>query len=238
MLLIARRLDRLQQLAAELANTYHTGAEAMVADLSRPDDIDRVAARLAGEQRLELLVNNAGFGTKGRFYEAPVEEQAAMHRVHIDATLRLSHAALRSMVPRNAGSIINVASVAGFVRSPANVSYCATKSWINAFTEGLYLELRGAGSKVAVQSLCPGFTYTDFHDVMGVDRGQIAKWLWMNADDVVETSLAELGSGKLYVIPGWKYRLFVAVATKLPSAVRLRLEAKSPHTKSRISRPG
>jgi uncharacterized protein len=234
LLLIARRGDRLQQLAAELTAAHGIVAETMVADLSRLEDIDRVAQRLAAEPRLELLVNNAGFGTRGRYYEAPIEEQVAMHRVHIDATMRLSHAALRAMVPRDRGAVINVSSVAGFVRSPLNVSYCATKAWINAFTEGLYLELETARSNVTVQSLCPGFTYTDFHDVMGMDRAQVASWLWMKADDVVEASLAALPARKLYVIPGWKYRIFVALVTKLPAALRLRMEARSPHTKTRM----
>jgi uncharacterized protein len=234
LLLIARRRDRLEQLATELAAAHKVAADILVADLASLDDIDRVAARLAAEPRLSLLVNNAGFGTRGRFYEVALDEQVAMHRVHIDATMRLTHAALRSMVSRGEGAIINVSSVAAFVRSPANVSYCATKAWINAFTEGLYLELKAAGSKVTVQALCPGFTYTEFHDVMGMDRAQVPSWLWMEADPVVEESLAALPSRKLYVIPGWKYRWFAALATKLPTVLRLRMEANSPHTKSRM----
>jgi len=235
LLLIARRRDRLAQLAAELPDTH---SECMVADLATPEGIGEVASRLAEDPRLGLLVNNAGFGTKGRFYEAPIEEQARMHRVHIDATLRLTHAALGGMVRRDQGAIINVASVAGFVRSPANVSYCATKTWINAFTEGLYLELEGAGSKVVVQSLCPGFTYTEFHDVAGVDRATVPKrlGLWMSADAVVDASLAALPQRKLFVIPGWRYRLFVSLATKLPIGARLWLEARSPHTRGRMKR--
>jgi short-subunit dehydrogenase len=114
------------------------------------------------------------------------------------------------------------------------VSYCATKAWINAFTEGLYLELKGAGSRVGVQALCPGFTYTEFHDVMGADRAAVAKWLWMRADDVVEASLEALGTGKLFVVPGWQYKLVVAVGTKFPAALRLALQARSPHTRSRL----
>jgi short-subunit dehydrogenase len=234
LLLIARRQDRLDQLGAELARAHPIAAETLVADLSLLEDLDRIAGRIAAEPRLDLLINNAGFGTKQRYWEAPLDGQAAMHRVHIEATMRLSHAALRSMVARDRGAIVNVSSVAGFFRSPANVSYCATKSWMNAFTEGLYLELATAGSNVTVQALCPGFTYTEFHDVMGVDRAQVASWLWMNAGDVVDASLAALPSRKLYVIPGWKYRFFVALATKLPAAVRLRLEARPPHTKSRM----
>jgi short-subunit dehydrogenase len=226
LLLIARRRDRLEQLAAELAAAHGIAADVIEADLARLEDIDSVAGRLAAEPRLALLVNNAGFGALGRFYEAPLAEQVAMHRVHIDAVMRLSHAALRGMVARDEGAVINVSSVAGFMRSPSNVSYCATKAWINAFTEGVYLELKTTGSKVTVQALCPGFTYTDFHDVMGMDRGDIPKRFWMKADDVVETSLAALPSGTLYVIPGWKYRLIVGVATKLPAWLRLRLESQ------------
>jgi short-subunit dehydrogenase len=234
LILIARRRDRLQQLAAELSSAHGIAAEPLVADLANLDDIEALAARLAAEPRLSLLVNNAGFGTRGLFHETPVETQAAMHRVHIAATMRLSHAALRSMVPRNEGAIVNVSSVAAYIRGAANVSYCATKAWINAFTEGLYLDLRAAGSKVGVQALCPGFTYTEFHDAMGVDRGIAPKWMWMNADYVVDASLAALPSRKLFVIPGWKYRVFVALLPKLPVAMRLRLEARSPNVRSRL----
>lgn len=234
LLLIARRMDRLRELADELTRANGVHAEPMAADLSRLEDIDAVAGRIAGEPRLGLLVNNAGFGIKGSFWEAPLADQVAMHRVHIDATMRLSRAALESMVARDEGSIVNVSSVAGFFRSPANVSYCATKAWINAFTEGLYLELAARGSKVGAQALCPGFTYTEFHDVMGADRGHVAKWLWMKADDVVEASLAALPSRKLYVIPGWQYKAVVAVATKFPMSLRIRMQARSPHTKSRL----
>ena len=227
LLLIARRRDRLEQLAAELP----VDAEPFPADLSVPEEIERVAQRLSGDPRLDLLVNNAGFGTRGRIFEAPFEEQARMHRVHVDATLRLTHAALAGMVRRDRGGIINLASVAAFARSPNNVSYCATKTWIHVFTEGVYLELRGIRSKVKVQSLCPGFTHSEFHDVLGVDRSFIPARLWMSAEDVVETSLQGLDRGKLFVIPGWKYRLFVSLFPRLPSALRLRLEAKPRYTK-------
>jgi hypothetical protein len=89
---------------------------------------------------------------------------------------------------------------------------------------------------VVVQALCPGFTYTEFHDVMGVDRGSVPKWLWMSADEVVEASLAGLESRKLFVIPGAFYRAFAAFIPRIPTALRLRLEAASPHSRSRLSR--
>ena len=234
LLLIARRADRLRQVAEEVSRAHGVEAQTMTADLSRLDEIDAVAARLTGEARLALLVNNAGFGTKGRFWETALEDQVAMHRVHIDATMRLTRAALAAMVPRDEGAVINVSSVAAFFRSPANVSYCATKAWINAFTEGLRLELAGVGSRVAVQALCPGFTYTEFHDAMGVDRAVVPKWLWMRAEDVVGESLDALPRRKLFVVPGWQNKLVVAIGTKLPASLRTALQARSPHTKSRL----
>ena len=234
LLLIARRRERLEALAGELARAHGVAVDVMEADLSATADIERVAARLAGESRLTLLVNNAGFGTKGRFWQTAIEGQVAMHRVHMDATMRLTHAALGGMVTRNAGGVINVASVAGFARSQSNVSYCATKAWINAFTEGVHLELRGIGSKVRVQALCPGFTYSEFHDVMGMDRGAIPKWLWCSAESVARESLDGLRAGKLFVVPGWPYKLLVAAITKLPGWLRVRAEGASPHTKGRL----
>jgi uncharacterized protein len=232
LILIARRKDRLDALAAELSRAHGIAAEAIATDLTQFADIDAVAARLAAEPRLALLVNNAGFGTKKRFWEAPIEGQVQMHRLHIDATMRLTHAVLGPMVSRNEGAVINVSSVASFIRGAANVSYCATKSWMSVFTEALALDLKGTG--VSVQALCPGFTYTEFHDVMEVDRALVPKWLWMDADFVVEESLSALASRQLYVIPGWKYRVFVAFLTKLPVWLRLRIEQKSPQSKARL----
>src|SRR5579875_1190890 len=143
LLLIARRRERLEQMAAEFRNQYQSSVEAYPADLAAASEIARVADRLQNERRLILLVNNAGFGTRGRFWEAPLEIQEQMHQVHVMATLRLTHAALRNMVPKDAGAIINVASVSAWVRSAGSISYSATKSWMTAFTEGLHLELAG-----------------------------------------------------------------------------------------------
>jgi len=234
LLLVARRQDRLQQLAAELESGHAIHVEICEADLSEPDAMDRVAARLAAEPRLDLLVNNAGFGTKGRFYEAPLEDQLRMHRLHIGAILRLTHAALGPMVVRGRGAIINVASVAGFTRSPGSVSYCATKAWVNAFTEGLYLDLQNARSPVVVQALCPGFTYSEFHDVVGIDRASVPKTLWMTAEDVVDASLAGLRRRELFVVPGWKYKLIVGLANRIPLRLRLALESAAPHNRAKL----
>ncbi|HTS61332.1 MAG TPA: SDR family oxidoreductase [Candidatus Acidoferrales bacterium] len=215
LLLIARRHDRLEELARELKG------EAFVADLTDDGDLRRVEARLRSAENLEMLVNNAGFGVTGAFASADIEGQDRMHRLHITATLRLTHAALGGMVSRRKGGIINVASVAGFLTNPGAISYCATKTWINSFTEGLYLELKAAGSPVRVQTLCPGFTYSEFHDAANMDRSKLApKAWWLTAESVVAESLAGIDCDRLYVIPGFRYRALVWFVNRMPRALK------------------
>jgi len=214
LILVARRKDRLEQLAAEL----RTASEIVQADLGDANDLALVERRIA-ERPVDLLVNNAGFGSMGRFVEAPLDGQDAMHRVHVIATMRLSHAALPGMIARRQGGIINVSSVAAFTQNPGSVSYCATKAWINSFTEGLYLELKSIDSPVTVQALCPGYTYTEFHDVIGWKRSNAPKWSWMPAETVVEASLEGLARGRLFVVPGWGYRLLVFMTKVIPRPI-------------------
>ena len=234
LLLIARRRDRLEQLAQELHSQYGTECDVMQADLTVDEDLSRVAERLANDPRLVLLINNAGFGTKGRFWESPLEIQEEMHKLHVMAPVRLTHAALRNMVRRDIGGIINVASVSAFVRNAGSVSYGATKSWMTSFTEGLFLELKSTQSNVVVQALCPGFTYSEFHDAMSVDRHKLATSpYWLSAEEVVDASLEGLHRRKLFVIPGWRYRLIVTFLTKIPTAVRLLVESVATRGRQR-----
>ncbi len=214
LVLVARRKDRLEALAREL------NGEAFPADLTNSAELKLVEERIATAEDLELLVNNAGFGVPGRFWESELDAQDRMHRLHVDATVRLTNAALRGMVARGKGGVINVSSVAGFVQSPGSTSYGATKRWMNAFTEGLYLELKSAGSPVQVQALCPGFTYSEFHDVAGMDRNLIGKRMWLRAEDVVEASLRGLDRGDLFVIPGWRYKFLVRLLAVVPDGLR------------------
>ncbi|MBY0503148.1 MAG: SDR family NAD(P)-dependent oxidoreductase [Bryobacteraceae bacterium] len=216
LVLVARREDRLQALAAELLAAHGRHCEVLVADLASDADVARVAARIAALPRLDYLVNNAGFGTKGKYFHTDLAGQVNMHRVHVLAIVQLTHAALRRMVETNSGAIINVASVAGFTLSAGGASYSATKHWLNVFTEGLYLELRSSGSAVKVQALCPGFTYSEFHDVMGMDRAVVPKSWWLSADFVVQESLAALPSGRVIVIPGFRYRWLVRLLALVP----------------------
>jgi short-subunit dehydrogenase len=234
LLLVARRKERLEELAAVLSAAYQAKIEVFAADLSSPGEVAPLAERIAAEPNLGMLVNNAGFGTLGRFWEAPLASQEQMHQLHVMATVRLTHAALGNMAARDHGAIINVASVAGFARSQGSVSYCATKSWMNIFSEGLYLELKGMGSQVTVQTLCPGFTYSEFHDTMALDRERLAaKAFWLSAEQVVDASLAGLRKRQLYVIPGWRYKLLTAVISKLPTTMRVAVE--SARGKARVN---
>ena len=235
--LVARRQERLLQMADELGSQYHVNCSLLAADLTRDADLLRVEEFLAGAANLHLLVNNAGFGTLGRFFEAPVATQDAMHRLHILAIMRLTHAALGNLTARNRGAVINVSSVAAFVPRPGSTSYYATKAWINCFTEGLDLELKSAGSRVRVQALCPGFTLTEFHDVLGIDRSFISKGWWMPAEDVVEASLEGLEKGKLFVVPGFRYQLLVALMRMVPRGVLHFALLKGPASLRRERRP-
>jgi short-subunit dehydrogenase len=233
LLLAARRMERLEQLQLDLERAHHVRVEPFCADLADDVQLEDFAKRLEAEGAVDLLVNNAGFGTKGLFHATDYARQVEMHKLHVMAPLRLSRAVLPAMIESGAGAIINVASVAGFFRSAGSVSYCATKGWMIDFSEGLRVELDSLGSPVNVQALCPGFTYTEFHDVMGGDRNRIPKQLWMPAEFVVEESLKALGRRKLIVIPGWRYKLVVAIGRRLPVWLRLKLESKSPHARTR-----
>ena len=221
LLLIARREDRLRSIAEETSSLHRIKAEIFPADLASDAGRQRAAERIREAPDLGLLVNNAGFGTMGYFFEADLDGQERMHRLHVLATLSLTHAALANLFRRApAGTgVINVSSVAAFGVTPQNVSYCSTKAWINTFTEGLATELASRGSPVRVQALCPGFTLSEFHDVLRMERSAIPRSLWMTADFVVEESLRGFDRGQLIVVPGWRYKLLVGGMRLLPAAL-------------------
>jgi uncharacterized protein len=239
LLLVARREERLRSLATELAETYHVTADVLAADLADDAECSRVAERIRSAANLELLVNNAGFGTLGFFADATVESQLQMHRVHVLATMQLTHAALGNLIPRGEGGVINVSSVAAFGQTAGSVSYCATKGWMNAFTAGVYAELEVQKSPVKVQALCPGFTLSEFHDTLGMDRSPIPQSLWMTADFVVSESLREFDEGKLFVIPGWRYKLLVMFMKSMPGWAMRKMSARGAqrYRKPRGARP-
>lgn len=208
LLLVARDATRLQGVADELSRAHGVHAEALAADLSRDDDIARVAARLRAESRLAMLVSNAGFGTRGTLLTADPAKQSQMLRLHVQATHELVSAALPGMVARGAGTVIVVASVASWSPTAGNVNYNATKVYQRMYCEAVAHELLDTG--VHVQALCPGFTYTEFHDRLGNGRAGIPSWAWLSAERVVDTSLAQTARrGPVVCIPGKRFQAIV-----------------------------
>jgi len=216
LVLVARRADRLRALAEALESEYGVPVETLAADLSDPSRLEMAAAHLAAIPDLSLLVNNAGFGTGGRFAAIPVEPELKMIRLHVDASVRLTHAALPGMIARGHGGIINVSSFAALMPLPGTATYGSTKAYLNFFGKALQVELAGSG--VRVQALCPGFTYSEFHDVAGMSRRSVPSFLWMQSGDVVRESLEGLHSGQLIVIPGKVYRLLALILRFPPVA--------------------
>ena len=206
LILVARREERLNAVAEELGQRYGIAAEVLVADLTNSADLERVAQRIKLLDALELLVNNAGFGITKPFATSEIDKQIEMIKLHAIANVRLMRAALPAMIARQHGGIINVSSTAAFFPLPNNANYAATKAYLNVFTEALHYELQGTG--VRVQALCPGFTYTEFHDQFdNVRRSEIPEFLWMPAGQVVEESLDALETGRVVYIPGIKNQL-------------------------------
>ena len=214
LLLVARDRDRLREAAAALGSTHGVGTETFPADLTRDDDVTRVAERIAASPRLALLVNNAGFGTRGRLAEVDPERQAAMVRLHTLAPLRLTQAALPVLLRNGAGAVVNVSSVASFIYSAGNANYCATKAYLTTFSEGLAAELAGTG--VQAQALCPGFTRTEFHSRMA-EPDRLPGFAWLSSQAVVEHSLRCLDRGGPTVcIPGLRFRFLVGLIRLTP----------------------
>jgi short-subunit dehydrogenase len=210
LVLVARDQARLGVLAAELRERHGVQAEALVADLSGDEGVDRVVGRIAALRGLAVLVNNAGFGTAGALATVPAEVQEQMVRLHVLAPMRLTRAALPGLLGRQAGAVVNVSSVASFLYAAGSVNYCATKAYLTTFSEGL-------GTGVQVQALCPGFTRTEFHQRIGPAAGDHPAWMWLTADAVVRASLAQLDRrGPVICVPGLHYKLLVSVVRLLP----------------------
>lgn len=230
LLLIARREDRMRVLAAEIVAAQRVAVDVMAADLVTDEGRDRLAQYIRGASSFALLVNNAGAGmTPGFFHKGNFEVQDHMHRLHVLTTLALSHAALENLAARvdadGRCGIINVSSVAGFEQAPTSVSYNATKAWMTSFTNGLAVELEVQGSPLKVQALCPGFTYSEFHDRIGMNRSSIPKSLWLTAGFVVAESLRGFDRGQVIVVPGWRYKVIVAFMRLMPGALLRRISA-------------
>lgn len=191
LLLTARREQRLRDLAEKYAD--HCEITFVAADLQTTEGQARLVEALRQGPPVDLLVNNAGFSAMGPFTDSAIDDELAMIRLHLDATLVLSRAVLPSMRERGSGSIVNVASVGGFMEAPGVATYGATKAFLVSFTRSLAKELADSG--IQVQCLCPGYTRTEIHDIdsmAGFDASRVPEQLWMQVDEVVSASLSDL----------------------------------------------
>lgn len=214
LVLVARDGERLRELSTDLMRQNGAQCEVLSADLTIEDDVSRVVERI-DRAPIDLLVNNAGFGTRGSLARTSPADQEAMIRVHVLAAHRLAQAAVQRMVAQGSGAIINVSSIASWLTSPGNVNYNATKAWQRVFIESLSLELKRTG--VYVQALCPGYTHTEFHHRGGMDKKRIPAWWWMSAERVVADSLRALRRRRpVVVVPGAGYKLAVLLIRFLP----------------------
>lgn len=196
LVLVARRKDRLDALARELGN-----ARAVALDLGEAGAADRLMADLAAHgERVDLLVNNAGFGLWGRFTALDGPKQRAMIDLNCGALVELCHAVLPAMLRRKDGAILNVASTAAFQPGPGMATYFATKAFVLSFTEALHEEVRTQG--VRVSALCPGPTATEFGEVAGFHSNGAFDAMSAKSADVVAAGLAALAKNKAVMIPG------------------------------------
>ncbi len=214
---VARREERLQELAAEVPS----GAiEVLAADLTKKKALRRVAERA---RDVDLLVNNAGFGTSGPFAKADPKRMQREIKLNVVAVVTLARAALDGMVERDRGWICNVSSVVGFQPVPNLTVYAATKAFVTSFTEGLYEELRGTG--VSATALCPGLTRTEFQSVSSL-QGQTRDYpdfAWMSASEVATIGLADTAARVAVSVPGFANKAFVATTGVLPRGLVRRI---------------
>ncbi|MEZ5462505.1 SDR family NAD(P)-dependent oxidoreductase [Dokdonella sp.] len=228
LVLTARRADRMQALAHELEAANGIKVKVIACDLADPasprdlcEQIDRQGLAI------DMLVNNAGYGVTGYFLSQPWKTQADFIQVLMTAPTELCHRLMPAMLERGHGRIINVASLAGHIPGSAGQTlYAAAKSYLIKFSQSLSLEYGHKG--IHTCALCPGFTYSEFHDVTG-SRAMMSKlpgWMWMDAESVVRQGLYAVERGEAVYINGRINRMIKSVAKLLPDRMVLRMMAR------------
>ncbi|MCH9767355.1 MAG: SDR family oxidoreductase [Actinomycetia bacterium] len=203
LVLLARRVDRLESLASELTDEFGVRVEVLGCDVSDPSARAEVPDRVAEfGLTVELLVNNAGYGTAGKFVELDPEREVGMVRVNVEAVTALCGTFVPPMVDRGRGAVLNVASTIAFQPIPGQAGYAATKAYVLSFTQALHTELHGTG--VTATALCPGPVKTEFMDEPGMEESASAlpKPMWLDPAEVAEAGVRGVESGDGIVVPG------------------------------------
>ena len=215
LILVARDLSRLNQVAKELSKRFGVKTQCIKADLTKPSQLARVEKRVADLKKpIDVLVNNAGFGIKDGFTVSNLDKEQELLDVLVTAPMRLTHAVLPVMVKRNTGIIVNVSSVASFI---AGGTYSAAKSYLTVFSESLHTELRGTNVKIS--ALCPGFTRTEFHSRGRMKMTALPKFMWLDSDKLVSKSWKHVNANRAISIPGWQYKILSAIARNAPRPI-------------------
>lgn len=230
--LVARREARLREICERLSSQHPIRANFLACDLGDLASLRNVEALLQNETAIELLVNNAGFGTTGMFYELDLERETAEIELNVRALVRLTHAILPRLAACPAASlpahrhrgVINVSSQASFQAGPYNATYAATKAFVTSFSEALSEEVRD--SNLCIQALCPGFTRTEFHEFAKWNIAKVPSSAWLSAQEVVEASLHAFERDQVICIPGFRYRLLAVASKFAPRALVRRMTAK------------
>ncbi|MBM3780801.1 MAG: SDR family oxidoreductase [Acidobacteria bacterium] len=225
LLLTARRTDRLEALAVSLREAHGVAVDVQALDLAESDAPARLVEWVGG-RRVDLLVNNAGYGVAGRYTDADWTTHARFLQVMVTAVCEVTHRVLPGMLARGYGRIIHVASLAGQVPAPAgHTLYAASKAFLIRAAEALHAEYASRG--IHCTAVCPGFTYTEFHDVLGTrDRvSRLPRWVWQSAPDVVEEGYAAVMRGTPVHITGRVNRLMAWLARVVPPATARRMVA-------------
>ena len=216
LILHGRREKELMERAKNLEQTYHTTVEIIIAELSRTEEMKKVEERIKSLDRLDMLINNAGYWEPGFVWEHSPDSLEAMIMVHNVAPVRFIRAALPRMLERNKGDIINVSSLGAYFNMVTLENYGATKAYLISFTESLHVALMGTG--IRVQALAPGFTVTEFHSRLGADFTKDQR-RWMKPEEVVDKSLRALEKAQVLCIPGFGRRLILKLASALPRPI-------------------
>jgi len=211
--LVARDLPRLQERAQGLEAKYQVQTHCIQADLSTDAGCSEVERYIANN-RIDVLINNAGFGINKAFTVSELEEEQKLLDVLVRTPMRLMHVALPLMKQRERGVVINVSSVAGFI---AGGTYSASKSYLTVLTESMHTEL--AGTNVKISALCPGFTRTEFHQRGRMSMKGLPSFMWLDSDELVAQAWRDALKGEAISIPGWQYRLLVFVIQRLPRSI-------------------
>jgi short-subunit dehydrogenase len=226
-ILVARRKDRLTELAADLSRQHGVRAEAIGADLSKEASVSRLPARIGSlGLEVEILVNNAGFATNGPFYEADQARELEQVRVLVEAVVALTGAFVPAMMARGRGAILNVASTAAMQPLPYSAGYSAAKAYVLTFSEAIHQELAPHG--VTVTALAPGPVYTDFWEISGWQTagGQtfeqaVPRQAWISAQVAARAGVDGLEGRQRVVIPGLRMRAAMEASRYIPHAIKL-----------------